>query len=89
MLSRAFHTATRVGNGQAPITGGATVRSWAQAMTAHTSITPLASAERFNPFTVSFTKTSNMTTASLLAYGDIAKEWKHTRGWWGRPHQGS
>jgi hypothetical protein len=63
LTSRAFHTATRLGNGEMLIAGGATVHSSAQGTTVLTSVTPLASAELFNPITSSFTAASNMTTA--------------------------
>jgi len=75
--SRAFHTATRLGNGQVLITGGATVHSAAQQLTVITSVTPVASAELFNPTTVTFTDASNMTTArswhtaTLLGDGSV------------------
>jgi Galactose oxidase, central domain len=75
--SRAFHTATRLGDGQVLVTGGATVRSWFRQTTVFTSVTPLASAELFNPSSVTFTNTSNMTTArswhtaTLLGNGSI------------------
>jgi len=61
--SRAFHTATRLADGQVLIAGGANVHSIALAGTVHTSVTPLASAELFNPNSLTFTKTANMTTA--------------------------
>lgn len=75
--SRAFHTATRLGNGDVLIAGGATVHSVAQTTTVKTSVTPLASAELFNPTTVTFTNTANMTTArswhtaTLLGNGKV------------------
>jgi WD40 repeat protein len=61
--SRAFHTATLLGNSEVLIAGGATVHSVARLSMVHTSVTPLASAELFNPTNLTFTGTSNMTTA--------------------------
>ena len=75
--SRAFHSATRLGNGQVLIAGGAKVNSFAQGSTVVTSVTPLASAELFNPTTLSFTNTSNMTiarswhTATIVGNGNV------------------
>jgi len=75
--SRAFHTATRLGNGQVLITGGATVHSTAQQLTVLTAVTPLASVELFDPTTVKFINASNMTTArswhaaTLLGDGSV------------------
>jgi Galactose oxidase, central domain len=75
--SRAFHTATRLGNGDVLIAGGATVHSVAQITSVKTSVTPLASAELFNPTTGTFTNTVNMTTArswhtaTLLGNGKV------------------
>lgn len=75
--SRAFHTATRLGNGEVLIAGGATVHSAVQITTVKTSVTPLASAELFNPATVTFTNAANMTTArswhtaTLLGNGKV------------------
>src|SRR5205823_138873 len=75
--SRAFHTATRLGDGEVLITGGATVSSSALWGTVRTYVTPLASAELFNPSTVTFTNTPSMTTArswhtaTLLGTGSV------------------
>ena len=75
--SRAFHTATRIGNGEVLIAGGATVHSSARFSSVATSVTPLSSAELFNPTNTTFTITSNMTTprawhtATLLGNGKV------------------
>jgi len=61
--SRAFHTATRLGDGEVLLAGGANVHSVARDLKVFTSVTPLASAELFNPISVTFTNTGNMTTA--------------------------
>src|SRR5438094_3413518 len=58
--SRAFHTATRLGDGEVLLAGGANVHSYVLNGTyVHTSVTPLASAELFNPTSVTFTYTGN------------------------------
>jgi len=75
--SRAFHTATRLGDGEVLLAGGANVHSVPRLSTVYTSVTPLASAELFNPTTVTFTNTGNMTTArswhtaTLLGNGKV------------------
>jgi Galactose oxidase, central domain len=75
--SRAFHTATRLGDGEVLIAGGAIVHSYARDLKIITSVTPLASAELFNPITVTFTYTGDMTTArswhtaTLLGNGSV------------------
>jgi hypothetical protein len=69
--SRAFPSATRLANGQVLIAGGATVGSYP------TKVTLLATAELFNPSTLSFTNTGNMTTsrawhtATILGDGSV------------------
>ena len=76
--SRAFHTATRLGDREVLLAGGANVHSYVLNGTyVHTSVTPLASAELFNPTNVTFTYTGNMTTArswhtaTLLGNGSV------------------
>lgn len=75
--SRAFHTATRIPNGQVLIAGGSTVSSVARLDKVVTTVIPRASAELFNPATKAFTLTSNMTTprawhtATLLRNGKV------------------
>jgi hypothetical protein len=71
--SRAFYSATRLGNGEVLIAGGANVNSLAQATTVITSVTPLAGAKLFNPTTLTFTNTGKMT---------IARSWQ-PRPYWG------
>jgi hypothetical protein len=76
-ISRAFHSATRLGNGQVLIAGGSNVTSLAQGTTVLTKVTPLASAELFNPTTVTFTNAGNMSvarswhTATILGNGNV------------------
>jgi hypothetical protein len=75
--SRAFYSATRLGNGEVLIAGGANVNSLAQATTVITSVTPLAGAKLFNPTTLTFTNTGKMTiarswhTATVLGNGKV------------------
>jgi hypothetical protein len=75
--SRAFHTATRLGDGEVLLAGGANVHSVPRLTTVYTSVTPLASAELFNPTSMTFTNTGNMTTArswhtaTLLGNGKV------------------
>ncbi|HET9406899.1 MAG TPA: kelch repeat-containing protein [Candidatus Sulfotelmatobacter sp.] len=61
--SRAFHTATRLGDGDVLISGGSTVHSVAEGGKVVTTVTPLATAELFNPTALTFTETGKMTTA--------------------------
>ena len=76
-ISRAFHTATRLGNGEVLIAGGAHIYSVPRGVTVFTSVTPLASAQLFNPTTMTFTNTANMSitrswhTATLLGTGRV------------------
>jgi Galactose oxidase, central domain len=76
--SRAFHTATRLGDGEVLIAGGANVDSVVRDFVkVVTTVTPLASAELFNPTSKTFTSTANMTsarswhTATLLGNGSV------------------
>jgi Galactose oxidase, central domain len=76
-VDRAFHTATRLGDGEVLIAGGASVRSFVLNSDPRTSVTPLASAELFNPTSVTFTYIGDMTTArswhtaTLLGNGKV------------------
>ena len=74
--SRAFHSATRLGNGQVLIAGGATIATFAYP-SYHTTVTPLATAELFDPTTLDFSNIGNMTTsrawhtATMLGNGNV------------------
>lgn len=75
--SRAFHTATLLGNGKILIAGGAKIQSSASRGKVHTTTTPLATAELFDSQTGAFSPTVSLTTprawhtATLLGNGEV------------------
>ena len=75
--SRASHTITLLADGSVLIAGGASIDSIAVGTTVNTTVTPLATAEIFDPAAGSFAMTTDMTTArtqhtaTRLSTGDV------------------
>jgi hypothetical protein len=81
-MSRAFHTATRIGDGEVLIAGGATVHSFPRLSKVVTSVTPVASAELFNPANYDLCQHRQHDHCSRLAHSDPVGERKRTRRRW-------